>query len=119
MQFALLCYNSEAAVSYLSHPEEEEMMSRVRAAEDRIRTRARIGPSLRLRPTTAARFVKAGDEPIVVDGPFAETKEQLLGFWIIECDTIEDAIEAARHLAREREHGGIEVRPLLAFNPQG
>jgi hypothetical protein len=53
----------------------------------------------------------------VVDGPYAETKEQLLGFWIIECDTLDEAIEAGKHLAREREVGGIEVRPLLAFNP--
>ena len=117
MQFALLCYHSQAQTSCMSDEEEEAMMARVRAAEDKIRTKARIGPSLRLRPTTTAHFVKAGDDPMVVDGPYAETKEQLLGFWIIECDTLDEAIEAGKHLAREREVGGIEVRPLLAFNP--
>ncbi|PSM17508.1 YciI family protein [Nitratireductor sp. StC3] len=117
MQFALLCYHSQAQTSSLSADEETAMMARVRAAEDKIRTKASIGPSLRLKPTTAARFVKAGDDPMVIDGPYAETKEQLLGFWIIECDTLDEAIEAGKHLAREREVGGIEVRPLLAFNP--
>lgn len=117
MQFALLCYNSEAMVCSLSKADDAAMMSRVRAAEARISESATIGPSLRLMPTTAATFVRAGENPVVVDGPFAETKEQLLGFWIIECDTLEEAIEAGKHLAREREVGGIEVRPLLSFRP--
>ena len=119
MQFALLCYNSEAALSRLSAPEEEKMMARVRGAEERIRKGATITQSLRLKHTAEARFVAAGSDPLVTDGPFAETKEQLLGLWIVECDTLEEAVEAARHLARERAFGGIEVRPLLAFNPQG
>ncbi|WP_157016304.1 YciI family protein [Mesorhizobium xinjiangense] len=116
MRYALLCYNSEAMVSHLPKADEEAMMARVRAAETKISERARIGPSLRLMPTTAATTVKAGDDPLVIDGPYAETKEQLLGFWIIECESHEDAIEAGRLLAREREVGGIEVRPLLAYN---
>lgn len=117
MQFALLCYNSEKALSELSATEEAEMMARVRAAEARFPQGARIGPSLRLMPTSSARFVRAGGEPVVTDGPFAETREQLLGFWIVECETLEEAVEAGRQLARERRHGGIEVRPLRAFNP--
>lgn len=117
MQFALLCYNSEKALSGLSDAEEETMMARVRAAESRFPAGARIGPSLRLMPTSSARFVGAGREPVVTDGPFAETKEQLLGFWIVECESLEEAVEAGRQLAREREHGGIEVRPLRAFRP--
>lgn len=119
MQFALLCYHSEAALSRLSDAEEEHMMARVGAAQGKIRTGATIKQSLRLRPTSQARFVGAGREPVVTDGPFAETKEQLLGFWIVECDTLEEAVEAAKHLAREREHGGIEVRPLRAFTLGG
>lgn len=117
MKYALLCYNSQEKTSCLSEGEEAAMMARVRTAEDRIRQKATIGPSLRLMPTTRASFVKAGEDPMVVDGPYAETKEQLLGFWIIDCDSHEEAVEAGKHLAREREVGGIEVRPLLAFNP--
>jgi hypothetical protein len=119
MQFALLCYNSEATVGCLSKTDEDAMMARVRVAEGKIRERAKIGPSLRLMPTTAATFIKAGEDLLVVDGPYAETKEQLLGFWIVECETLDDAIEAGKHLARERELGGIEVRPLLAYSPEG
>lgn len=117
MLYALLCYNDEASVCGLSRDEDEAMMVRVRAAEDKITAKARFGPRLRLMPTTAATFVKAGQDPVVLDGPFAETKEQLLGFWVVDCASLEDAIDAARHLAREREFGGIEVRPISAYLP--
>ena len=92
-------------------------MSRVRAAEEKIVAKSKFGPRLRLMPTTAATFVKAGQDPLVIDGPFAETKEQLLGFWIVDCASLEDAIEAGKHLAREREFGGVEVRPISAYVP--
>lgn len=117
MLYALLCYNNEAAVCGLSREEDEAMMGRVKAAEEKIAARSTFGPRLRLMPTTAATFVRAGQDPLVVDGPFAETKEQLLGFWIVDCASLEDAIEAGRHLAREREFGGIEVRPVSAYLP--
>lgn len=118
MLYALLCYNNEAALCALSPEEDAKMMAGVSRAMDRIRERSKLGPSLQLMPTTAATFVKAGKDPLVIDGPFAETKEQLLGFWIVDCDTLEEAIEAGKHLAREREYGGIEVRPIQAFYPK-
>ena len=49
-------------------------------------------------PTTAATTVRKGKEPIIMDGPFAETKEQLLGFYIVECANLEQAIETAKDL---------------------
>ena len=118
MLYALLCYNNEAAVCGLSREEDDAMMERVRGAEAKILQKSSFGPRLRLMPTTAATFVRAGQDPVVIDGPFAETKEQLLGFWIVDCASLEDAIEAGKHLAREREFGGIEVRPISAFVPQ-
>ena len=47
-----------------------------------------------------------------MDGPFAETKEQLLGFWIIDCASLEDAIETARRFASHKQTGAIEIRPV-------
>jgi hypothetical protein len=75
----------------------------------------------RLLPTTAATTLrKTRDEPLVVDGPFAETKEQLLGFYIIECGTLEQAIEDAKELLHANAGiGGYEIRPLLVFRPGG
>lgn len=115
MLYALLCYNNEAAVCGLPKEEDDAMMERVRGAEAKILQKSKFGPRLRLMPTTAATFVRAGQDPMVVDGPFAETKEQLLGFWVVDCASLEEAIEAGKHLAREREFGGIEVRPISAY----
>jgi hypothetical protein len=56
---------------------------------------------------------------MVVDGPFAETKEQLLGFYVLDCSSLEDAIAAAKLLAAEKPQGTLEIRPIAAFNPVG
>jgi hypothetical protein len=81
----------------------------------------KLGPVARLVPTTAATTVRAGAEPIVLDGPFAETKEQLLGFYVIDCATLEEAIEAARLLQEPRMRAGLmgtlEIRPISVFIP--
>ena len=114
MRFALLCYNSEAMIGCLSKSAEEAMMARLRLAEDRIRERARIVSSLCLMPTTTATYIKAGERPIVLDGPYNKTGEQLLGMWIVDCDRLGDAIEAGQELAREPGLGVIEIRPLRA-----
>ena len=51
----------------------------------------------------------------MLDGPFAETKEQLLGFYLVDCKCLEDALEVARKLVGET--GALEVRPLAQFYP--
>jgi hypothetical protein len=52
----------------------------------------------------------------VTDGPFAETKEQLGGYYLFECDNLDQAIEWASKIPAAR-HGSIEVRPLMVFSP--
>jgi len=53
----------------------------------------------------------------VLDGPFAETKEQLLGFYIIEAKDLDDALEVARDLGRANPGGSYEIRPVGVFRP--
>jgi len=66
-----------------------------------------------LRPTSEARTVR---KTSVLDGPFAETKEQLLGFYLVDCASLEEAIEVAREMGRG-ESGAFEVRPVRLFRP--
>ena len=63
--------------------------------------------------------MRKGPTTLVVDGPFAETKEQLLGFYIVDCETREEAVEVARELAGVATHGtgSYEIRPLMLFRP--
>ncbi len=80
----------------------------------------RLGPVARLMPTTAATTLRKGRERLVIDGPFAETKEQLLGFYVIECRDLEHALDTARELARANDTGGsYEIRPVSIYHPPG
>lgn len=121
MLYAILCYNSEDLVGSWSKDEEAAVMARLIRVQERIDMAGRLGPVARLLPTTAATTLrKTRGEPLVVDGPFAETKEQLLGFYIIECETLEQAIEDTKELLHANAGiGGYEIRPLLVFRPGG
>jgi hypothetical protein len=68
-------------------------------------------------PTTAATTLRKSDPPLVIDGPFAETKEQLLGFYVLDCDDLEEALGVARELGQANPGGAYEIRPLRLFLP--
>ena len=118
MLYAILCYDSEEVVGAWSAETETAVMARLGAVQDRLRAEGRLGPVARLMPTTAATTVRKGAEPLVLDGPFAETKEQLLGFYIVDCDSLDAAIEVAAELGRASGSvGAHEVRPLMLYRP--
>lgn len=66
-------------------------------------------------PSLAVRIAAPAAQPLATDGPFAEAKEQLAGFFLVECDSIERAIEHAARVP-ESEYGLVEVRPVLDRN---
>jgi hypothetical protein len=116
--YAILCYNDEAAVRAWSKDEEAAVMAQLGAVTDKLAKDGRLGPVARLVPTTAATTLrKDRDPPLVIDGPFAETKEQLLGFFVIDCTSLEHALETARELGRANPGGSYEIRPILDFRP--
>jgi hypothetical protein len=68
-------------------------------------------------PTTTATTLRKDRVPaLVVDGPFAETKEQLLGFYIVDCNSLDEALGFARELAAANPGGAYEIRPLAVYN---
>jgi hypothetical protein len=116
--YAILCYHDEAAVEAWSKAEEDACMARLGVVQDKLAKQGRLGPVARLMPTTAATTLRKDREPaLVIDGPFAETKEQLLGFYVIECASLEEAIETARDLGKANPGGAYEIRPLRLFHP--
>jgi hypothetical protein len=121
MLYAVLCYNSEEAVCAWSKDEEDKVMSDLAAVERKYAAAGKLGPVARLMPTTAATTLrKAPGESFVIDGPFAETKEQFLGFFLVDMETLDEAIAFARELSVANPGAGAyEIRPLRVFKPGG
>jgi hypothetical protein len=113
MLYAVLCYHSEDVVTSRSAEQEHAVMDKLAAVQEKLVKAGRLGPVARLMPTTAATTLrKDRDPPLVIDGPFAETKEQLLGFYIIDCADLAEAIATAAELARANPGGAYELRPV-------
>jgi hypothetical protein len=117
MLYAILCYNSEDAIGSWSKQYHDETMTRLRTIQDKLAKQGRLGPVARLLPTTAATTLRKGRDELVIDGPFAETKEQLLGFYIIDCASLDGAIETAKELAKANPGtGSYEIRPVAELH---
>jgi hypothetical protein len=115
MLYSILCYNCEAEVGAWSRTKDDAVMAHHAEVIQRLTARGKCGPVLRLLPTTTATTVRAGRKPVVLDGPFAETKEQLLGFFVVDCDTLQDVIDIASELTLDT--GAMEIRPVHFFAP--
>ena len=120
MLYAILCYNDEAQVGTWTREEDDACMARLRVVQDGLAQAGRLGPVARLLPTTAATTLRKGRDELVLDGPFAETKEQLLGFYLVDCASLDAALETARDLARANPGSGCyELRPVGYYVPGG
>lgn len=113
MLYAVICYNSEAVVGAWSQEKDDAVMAHHQGVLARFAAKGQLGPVARLMPTTTATTVRTGREMRVLDGPFAETKEQMLGFYLFDCETLDEVIAAARELVSEP--GAMEIRPVRFF----
>jgi hypothetical protein len=119
MLYALLCYNSEDTVGAWSRDEEASVMCRLQMVCEKLRKEGKLGPVARLLPTTTATTLRRSrdQQPLILDGPFAETKEQLLGFYIVDCASLEEVLNVARDLSSANPGATYEIRPLGIFRP--
>jgi hypothetical protein len=118
MLYAFLCYHDENDVCSWTQEQDDAVMARLDVVHRKLTAQGRMGPALRLMPTTTATtLIKERDA--IMDGPYAETKEALLGFYVLECDTLEQAHEIARDLTKANPGGAYEIRPVRLFLPGG
>lgn len=118
MLYAVLCYNDEDVVWSWSKEEDDAVMARLDVVHQRLRKEGKLGPTARLLPTTAATTLRGGpNAPLVLDGPFAETKEQLLGFYVVDVADLEEALQVARDLVGAKTGSTYEVRPVSLYLP--
>ncbi|MDB5475901.1 MAG: hypothetical protein JWP49_1412 [Phenylobacterium sp.] len=117
MLYALLCYNAEDVVFSWSQAEDDAVMDRLNKVHGKLHDAGKLGPALRLMPTTAAATLRKSDPPVVIDGPFAETKEQLLGFYVVDVENLDEALAIAKDLGQANPGGSYEIRPIRLFLP--
>jgi hypothetical protein len=117
MLYAILCYHDEDFVGSWTKEQDASVMSKLMVVQDGLKKAGRLGPVARLLPTTAATTLRKDDPPLVLDGPYAETKEQLLGFYIIDCENLDAALNVARDLGAANPGGAYEIRPVGFFEP--
>jgi hypothetical protein len=115
MLYSILCYNSEADRAAWTQEQDDALAAKHAIIERELTRQGKLGAVARLMPTTTATTLRSGRQPLVIDGPFAETKEQLLGFYVLDLANLAEAIETARALLAEA--GALEIRPIAAFEP--
>ena len=117
MKYLCLIYENEKNYETLSPADGEAIMAEYFAFTDGIRRSGQYVAGEALQPTQTATTVKVRNGKVsTTDGPFAETKEQLGGFYYIEARDLNDAIQVASKIPPARE-GSIEVRPVRELNP--
>lgn len=112
MKYLCLIYSDETQWPKLSQADTEKMMSEYGAFGESIKASGQYIAGHRLQPTSAATTVRIRNGKLsTTDGPFAETTEQLGGFYMIEARDLNDAIQVASRIPGAK-HGSIEVRPV-------
>jgi hypothetical protein len=113
MRYVLLIYGDEKAASQMSQQEEEAVMAAYMAFGENFKSQIVGGEALL--PTTSATTVRVREgKTLSTDGPFAETKEQMGGYYVISCKDLDEAIQVAANIPGASE-GSIEVRPVMEF----
>jgi len=119
MLYAILAYHVETEIMSWTAQQDAAVMSDLNKVHDRLTQDTSLGPAARLGPTEKARTLRGPGAGFVVDGPFAETKEQLLGFYVMEFANEDAAIAAARELRRANPSAVYEIRPISFYRPGG
>lgn len=117
MLYAILAYHVEEEVTSWTPQEDAALMADLNKVRDRLTQEGRLGPAARLGATKDACVLRGRGKGVVTDGPFTETKDQLLGFYVIDCADRDAAIAAARDLRAVNPSAIYEIRPVRLYRP--
>jgi hypothetical protein len=117
MLYAILAYHNEDEVQSWTREEDAALMRDLDKVHERLTRQRRLGPAARLGATQGACVLRGNGKGAVTDGPFAETKEQLLGFYLLDFADRDAAIAAARDLHDVNPSAIYEIRPVSLYLP--
>lgn len=112
MKYMMLNYREEAAFANMTKEEQMQEVQEINAFVKYVRQRATIISGEPVYPTAAATTIRVRDgKTLTTDGPFAETREALAGFFLIDCKDLDEAVEIASKIPVARQ-GSVEIRPV-------
>jgi hypothetical protein len=114
MLYAMFAYHLERTINAMTPVQRDALMADILRVNVRLTEEGKLGPSARLGPTAGAVTVREG---VAIDGPFAETKEALLGFYLLNCANQEEAIRIAQEMQRANPLAVYELRPIPLYLP--
>lgn len=114
MRYVLLIYANEAAASQKSKQEQDALMAAYMAFGEEFKEKIVGGDALLSISSATTVRVREG-KTLTTDGPFAETKEQLGGYYLVNCKDLDEAIQVAARIP-DAANGSIEVRPVMEFD---
>ncbi|MDQ6433684.1 YciI family protein [Mesorhizobium sp. LHD-90] len=117
MLYAMLAYHVEDTITAMTQDEASALMTDLLTVHARYVEEGTFGPAARLGSTKDAFTLRGPGAGMVIDGPFAETKEQLLGLYMVEAEDRDAAVEIARSLRRVNRTAVYEIRPVRLFLP--
>ena len=115
MQYLLLIYDNEKLWTTMSENETKKLMGEYFAFTEEVKKSGKLVAGDALQPTHTATTVRVRDgKRLTTDGPFAETKEQLGGYYLVEAKDLDEAIKLSAMIPGAKD-GSIEVRPIMEF----
>ena len=115
MQYMFLIYSDESQEPQPGTPAFDEYMGAYNAFSEEVKKRGIYQHAAPLEPVAAATTVRVrGGSTTATDGPFAETKEQLGGYYLLDCRNLDEALGLAAKIPTAK-HGSIEVRPVMVM----
>lgn len=115
MLYSILIFGDESHVAQWRPEEEQEVVDRHSRLRRELTAAGRLGPVMRLSPEGTKVVRRYKDRQVVTDGPYTETKEQLMGIYVIDCPSFEDVLAATEQLRFDT--GSFVIRPLVLLNP--
>ena len=116
MQYLLTIYMDESAAGDATPEQRTQTMEAYNALTEEIKQAGAFLGGEGLQPTSTATTVRVRDgEPLLTDGPFAETREQLAGFYLVECADLDEAVRWAGKIPTAA-FGSVEVRPVITYD---
>jgi hypothetical protein len=117
MQYMLMCCFDEALWTALPEAQKDKVMQEYGEVIRTLMTSGQCRASVKLQPSSSSTTIREQNgKPVIIDGPFAESKELLGGYHLVECKDLDEAIAIAERIPTLRVGGTIEVRPVESIS---